>query len=146
MEVNKTLLMGKTNFEMRGNLAQKEPKMLSEWEKDDLYHQILKKNEKSPCFMLHDGPPYANGDMHCGHVLNRLLKDIIIRFKSMDGYYAPFYPGWDTHGLPIENAVTKKGVNRKTTPPDEFLAKCEEFAKSQVARHQFIGLHLLNLL
>ncbi len=136
MEVNKTLLMGKTNFEMRGNLAQKEPKMLSEWEKDDLYHQILKKNEKSPCFMLHDGPPYANGDMHCGHVLNRLLKDIIIRFKSMDGYYAPFYPGWDTHGLPIENAVTKKGVNRKTTPPDEFLAKCEEFAKSQVARQR----------
>lgn len=136
MEVNKTLLMGKTKFEMRGNLTQKEPKMLSEWEKDDLYHAVLKKNEKQPCFMLHDGPPYANGDMHCGHVLNRLLKDIIIRFKSMDGFYAPFYPGWDTHGLPIENAVTKKGVNRKTTPPDEFLAKCEEFAKSQVVRQR----------
>lgn len=136
MEVNKTLLMGRTNFEMRGNLSQKEPKMLSEWEREDLYHQVLKKNEKAPCYMLHDGPPYANGDMHCGHVLNRLLKDIIIRFKSMDGFYAPFFPGWDTHGLPIENAVTKKGVNRKTTPPAEFLAKCEEFAKSQVERQK----------
>ena len=136
MEVNKTLLMGKTNFEMRGNLAQKEPKMLDEWLKDDLYHQIMKKNEKQPCFMLHDGPPYANGDMHCGHMLNRLLKDIIIRFKSMDGFYAPFYPGWDTHGLPIENAVTKKGVNRKTTPPAEFRKKCEEFALSQVERQK----------
>ena len=136
MEVNKTLLMGKTNFEMRGNLAQKEPKMLEEWERDDLYHAILKKNENNPCFMLHDGPPYANGDMHCGHMLNRLLKDIIIRFKSMNGYYVPFFPGWDTHGLPIENAVTKKGVNRKTTPPHEFRNKCEEFAKQQVARQK----------
>lgn len=136
MEINKTLLMGKTGFEMRGNLSLKEPKMLDEWEKADLYHQILKKNESKPCFMLHDGPPYANGDMHCGHMLNRLLKDIIIRYKSMSGYYTPFYPGWDTHGLPIENAVTKKGVNRKTTPVVEFRKKCEEFAKAQVDRQK----------
>lgn len=136
MEVNKTLLMGKTKFEMRGNLNQKEPKMLEEWAKDDLYHQVMKKNEKAPCFMLHDGPPYANGDMHCGHMLNRLLKDIIIRFKSMDGYYTPFFPGWDTHGLPIENAVTKKGVNRKLTPPVDFRKKCEEFAHVQVERQK----------
>ncbi len=136
MEVNKTLLMGKTNFEMRGNLSQKEPKMLKQWEDEDLYHQIMKKNEHQPCYMLHDGPPYANGDMHCGHMLNRILKDIIVRFKSMDGYYTPFYPGWDTHGLPIENAVTKKGVNRKTTPPDEFKKKCEEFALTQVNRQK----------
>ena len=136
MEVNKTLLMGKTGFEMRGNLSQKEPKILSSWENDDLYHVLLKKNEKQPCFMLHDGPPYANGDMHCGHMLNRLLKDIIVRYKAMSGYYTPFYPGWDTHGLPIENAVTKKGVNRKTTPPVEFRKKCEEFALTQVARQR----------
>ena len=136
MEINKTLLMGKTAFEMRGNLAQKEPKMLLEWENEDLYHQILKKNLNNPCFMLHDGPPYANGDMHCGHMLNRLLKDVIVRYKSMSGFYTPFFPGWDTHGLPIENAVTKKGVNRKTTPPVEFRAKCEEFAKTQVERQK----------
>lgn len=145
MEVNKTLLMGRTAFEMRGNLATKEPKMLEEWEREDLYHRILKKNEKNPCFMLHDGPPYANGDMHCGHMLNRVLKDIIVRYKSMSGFYAPFYPGWDTHGLPIENAVTKKGVNRKTTPPGEFRAKCEEFAKQQVER-QKTQVHRLGLL
>lgn len=136
MEINKTLLMGKTNFEMRGNLASKEPKMLQVWNEEHLYEQILKKNEKQPCFMLHDGPPYANGDMHCGHMLNRVLKDIIIRFKSMDGYYAPFYPGWDTHGLPIENAVTKKGVNRKTTPIGEFREKCHDFALQQVSRQR----------
>ena len=106
MEINNTVLMGKTAFEMRGNLAQKEPKMLLEWENEDLYHQILKKNLNNPCFMLHDGPPYANGDMHCGHMLNRLLKDVIVRYKSMSGFYTPFFPGWDTHGLPIEIAVT----------------------------------------
>lgn len=136
MEINKTLLMGKTGFEMRGNLANKEPAMLKIWNEEHLYQQILKKNEKQPCFMLHDGPPYANGDMHCGHMLNRILKDIIIRFKNMDGYYAPFFPGWDTHGLPIENAVTKKGVNRKTTPIKEFREKCTEFALQQVARQK----------
>lgn len=136
MEINKTLLMGKTRFEMRGNLAQKEPKMLQEWEAEDLYHQILEKHEKQPCFLLHDGPPYANGDMHCGHMMNRILKDIIVRYKSMSGFYVPFYPGWDTHGLPIETAVTKKGVNRKTTPPKEFRDKCEAFARDQVKRQR----------
>lgn len=136
MEINKTLLMGKTNFEMRGNLAQKEPKMLEEWEREDLYHQVMEQNKNMPCFMLHDGPPYANGDMHCGHMLNRILKDVIVRFKSMDGYYTPFFPGWDTHGLPIENAVTKKGVNRKTTPPYDFRKKCDEFAHTQVERQK----------
>lgn len=134
MEVNKTLLMGKTDFEMRGNLSQKEPKMLEEWYQDNLYEKILKKHEKDPCFMLHDGPPYANGDMHCGHMLNRILKDIVLRYKAMSGYYTPFIPGWDTHGLPIETAVTKSGVNRKTTPLCDFRKKCEEYAKKQVDR------------
>ena len=105
MEINKTLLMGKTNFEMRGNLAQKEPLMLKKWQEDDVYHALIRKREGCEQYILHDGPPYANGDMHCGHMLNRILKDIIIRYKGMSGYHVPFYPGWDTHGLPIENAV-----------------------------------------
>ncbi len=134
MEINKTLLMGKTNFEMRGNLAQKEPLMLQKWESDDVYHALLNKRKGAEEYMLHDGPPYANGDMHCGHMLNRILKDIILRYKGMSGYSVPFYPGWDTHGLPIENAVTKSGVNRKTTPAPEFRNKCEEYAKKQIER------------
>ena len=134
MEINKTLLMGKTDFEMRGNLAQKEPLMLKKWEEDDIYHALLNKRKGAEEYMLHDGPPYANGDMHCGHMLNRILKDIILRYKGMSGYSVPFYPGWDTHGLPIENAVTKSGVNRKTIPPTEFRNKCEEYAKKQIER------------
>ncbi len=134
MEINKTLLMGKTNFEMRGNLANKEPKMLADWYENKVYQQLLDKRAKDLTFMLHDGPPYANGDMHCGHMLNRVLKDIIVRFKSMDGYYTPFYPGWDTHGLPIENAVTKSGVDRKKVSPVEFRKKCEQYAFKQVDR------------
>ena len=134
MEINKTLLMGKTAFEMRGNLSKKEPVMLEKWQKDDLYHLLLEKNKGNEEYMLHDGPPYANGDMHCGHMLNRILKDVAIRYKAMQGYYTPFIPGWDTHGLPIENAVTKQGVNRKAISPKEFRLKCEEYAKKQVER------------
>ena len=134
MEINKTLLMGKTNFEMRGNLAQKEPLMLKKWEEDNVYNALLKKREGCEQYILHDGPPYANGDMHCGHMLNRILKDIIVRYKGMSGYYVPFYPGWDTHGLPIENAVTKSGVNRKAIPASEFRTKCDAYAKKQILR------------
>lgn len=136
MEINKTLLMGKTNFEMRGNLANKEPKMLEEWYNDDVYHKLLEKRAQDLTFMLHDGPPYANGDMHCGHMLNRILKDIIIRYKAMSGFYTPFFPGWDTHGLPIENAVSKSGVDRKKVSPVEFRKKCEEYAYKQVERQK----------
>ena len=134
MELKDTLLMGKTNFEMRGNLSTKEPLMLKKWEEDHLYEKTQAKNKGNREYVLHDGPPYANGDMHCGHMLNRILKDIILRYKGMCGFDTPFYPGWDTHGLPIENAVTKSGVNRKTTPPFEFRKKCEEYAYKQVER------------
>ncbi len=136
MDLKQTLLMPKTGFEMRGNLATKEPKLVEAWEQNKLYEQMVKRNEKnkgSKEFMLHDGPPYANGNMHCGHMLNRVLKDIVIRYKNMSGFYAPFIPGWDTHGLPIENKVTKMGINRKTTPTYEFRNKCEEYAHQQVA-------------
>lgn len=102
MEVKKTLLMPRTNFEMRGNLPTKEPRILENWSSIDLYQKILEKNKGKDEYMLHDGPPYANGDMHCGHMLNKLLKDFIVRLKTMEGYYTPFIPGWDTHGLQLK--------------------------------------------
>lgn len=134
MEVKNTLLMPRTNFEMRGNLPTKEPRILENWSSIDLYQKMLEKNKGKDEYMLHDGPPYANGDMHCGHMLNKLLKDFIVRLKTMEGYYTPFIPGWDTHGLPIENVITKKGINRKTTPLAEFRKYCEKYAHEQVER------------
>lgn len=135
MELKKTLLMPKTDFEMRGNLANKEPLLVKKWQDEHLYEQMLKNREGCKEYAFHDGPPYANGDMHCGHMLNRILKDLIVRYKTMSGYYVPFIFGFDTHGLPIEVQVTKSGVNRKTTPVDEFRQKCREYALKQVA-HQ----------
>ncbi len=132
MELKKTLRMPRTEFEMRGNLPQKEPKWVEQWEKDGLYQKMLLKNKGHREYILHDGPPYANGNMHCGHMLNHLLKDFIIRYKSMCGFYTPFIPGWDTHGLPIENVITKKGINRKTTSIVDFRKHCEDFAHQQV--------------
>ena len=133
MELKKTLLMPKTSFEMRGNLNVKEPSFLNRWHELNLYQEMLKSRKGAPEYSLHDGPPYANGNIHCGHMLNRLLKDFIVRYKHMSGFYVPFVFGWDTHGLPIENQVTKQGVNRKTTPIVEFRQKCREYALKQVA-------------
>ena len=135
MELKNSLLMPKTNFEMRGNLANKEPILVGKWLTDDVYTKMNENKDLE--FMLHDGPPYANGAMHCGHMLNRVLKDFVVRFKNMSGYKTPFIFGWDTHGLPIENMVTKSGVNRKTTPVFEFREKCKEYALSQVERQKF---------
>ena len=132
MEYKETLHMPKTDFEMRGNLPSKEPGILKEWQDDDYYQKILDKNKDKIPFVLHDGPPYANGNLHAGTAMNRIIKDIIVRSKGMAGYYAPFFPGWDTHGLPIENAVQKLGVNRKEVTPEEFRKKCEEYAWSQI--------------
>ena len=137
MALKDTLLMPKTSFEMRGNLAQKEPNVLKKWHEDyNLYQMMLDRGNKDLSFILHDGPPYANGNIHCGHMLNRILKDFVVRFKNMQGYYTPFTFGWDTHGLPIENNVTKSGVNRKTTPIVEFRQKCREYALKQVANQK----------
>lgn len=136
MELKTTLLMPKTNFEMRGNLPTKEPVLVKKWQDENLYENMLKNREGAKPFAFHDGPPYANGDMHCGHMLNRILKDMIIRQKTMQGYYVPFIFGFDTHGLPIENQVIKSGVNRKTTPTSEFRQKCREYALTQVKRQQ----------
>ena len=128
-----TLHMMNTEFSMRANLNQKEPVMVNDWESKDIYHEVLKKNAGKPTFILHDGPPYANGSIHVGHALNKILKDFIVRYKSMTGFNAPYVPGWDTHGLPIENALTKNSkVNRKELSVSEFRRLCEEYALKQV--------------
>ncbi|WP_436860743.1 isoleucine--tRNA ligase [Staphylococcus caeli] len=132
MDYKDTLLMPKTDFPMRGGLPNKEPKIQEEWEANNIYQKVLDKNEGNPSFILHDGPPYANGNLHMGHALNKILKDIITRYKSMRGFYAPYVPGWDTHGLPIEQALTKKGVKRKELSIAEFRKKCEAFALDQI--------------
>ena len=134
MEYKDTLQMLNTPFEMRGNLPTKEPNILKEWEDDNHYEKILEKNKDKKPFILHDGPPYANGNLHAGTAMNRIIKDIIVRSHASEGYYTPFFPGWDTHGLPIENAIQKLGVNRKEVTPEEFRNKCEEYARSQIAQ------------
>ena len=128
MDYKDTLNMPKTNFEMRGNLGKREPLFQERWAETDLYQEVLKKNEGHKSFVLHDGPPYANGSIHVGHALNKILKDFIVRYKTMDGYYCPYIPGWDTHGLPIETAISKTGVNRKTMPVKDFRDLCYQYA------------------
>ena len=136
MDYKSSLLMNKSNFEMRGNLNVKEPILVEKWKAEEIYKKMNENREGCEEYVLHDGPPYANGDMHCGHMLNRILKDFVVRYKNMQGYKTPFVFGWDTHGLPIENQVTKSGINRKTTPIPEFRKKCEEYAYTQVERQK----------
>ena len=136
MELKETLLMPKTDFEMRGNLPKKEPLFLEEWEKQDIYNKMIDQRKDKTPFVLHDGPPYANGNIHVGHALNKILKDIVIKSKSMQGYYTPFIPGWDTHGLPIENAIQKLGHNRKGMPTSEFRKLCYDYALQQVEKQK----------
>ena len=133
MDYKDTLLMPKTDFEMRGNLPTKEPLILEKWEQEEHYKKILQAHENEPYFVLHDGPPYANGNLHAGTAMNRIIKDFINRTHAMNGFYTPFFPGWDTHGLPIENAIQKLGVNRKEIAPADFRKKCEEYAYGQIA-------------
>lgn len=132
MEIKKTLLMPKTKFEMRGNLPRKEPDIRKKWKDMDLYEKMLKKNKANKPFVLHDGPPYANSSIHLGTALNKILKDFIVRYKSMSGFYTPFIPGWDTHGLPIENAVIKSGIDRNTTDIVTFRNLCHKYAIKQI--------------
>ncbi len=136
MDYKETLLMPKTDFPMRGGLPNKEPHMQEEWEKVRMYQKSLDRQKGKPTFVLHDGPPYANGDIHIGHAENKILKDMIVRYKSMSGFYAPYVPGWDTHGLPIEQALTKKGVNRKSMSVAEFRKLCADYAKEQIDRQR----------
>src|SRR5690625_3779528 len=118
---------------MRGNLPNKEPLRREAWDKEKIYHQVQERTEGRPLFVLHDGPPYANGDLHIGHALNKILKDFIVRYKSMNGYHAPYVPGWDTHGLPIETALTKqKKIDRKKMSIAEFRQMCADYAMEQI--------------
>ncbi len=117
---------------MRGNLPNREPKMQEQWNDMSIYDRVQERTNGRPLFILHDGPPYANGNIHMGHALNKILKDFIVRYKSMSGFHAPYVPGWDTHGLPIEQALTNKGVKRKEMTVAEFRKLCEEYAYEQV--------------
>ncbi len=132
MKMKETLNLGKTKFPMRGNLPQKEAERENVWFENKVYEQRQKLNEGKPSFMLHDGPPYANGNIHIGHAMNKISKDIIVRYKSMNGFYAPFVPGWDTHGLPIEQQLTKAGKDRKQAGPVKWRKMAAEFADKQV--------------
>ena len=141
-----TLNLPKTTFPMKANLAHREPEMLKRWQENDLYGKIRKSKEGARKFILHDGPPYANGDIHIGHAVNKILKDIIIKSQSLNGLDAPYVPGWDCHGLPIELQVEKKiGKAGIKIEPDDFRDACREYAFKQVnnQRKDFIRLGIL---
>ena len=136
VKTKETLQLGKTGFPMRGNLPNREGQWEKEWEENKIYEKRQKLNEGKPTFVLHDGPPYANGNIHIGHALNKISKDIIVRSKSMSGFRAPYVPGWDTHGLPIEQVLANKGIKRKEMTMAEYRKKCEEYALSQVDKQR----------
>ena len=141
-----TLNLPETAFAMRGNLAQREPQMLAKWTQDDLYGQIRSAKKGKQTFILHDGPPYANGNIHIGHAVNKILKDIIVKAKTLSDFDAPYVPGWDCHGLPIELVVEKKyGKPGTKLTPAEFREKCREYALTQIEaqRTDFIRLGVL---
>ncbi|HEN8955422.1 TPA: isoleucine--tRNA ligase [Streptococcus agalactiae] len=136
MKLKETLNLGQTAFPMRAGLPNKEPQWQEAWDQADIYKKRQALNEGKPAFHLHDGPPYANGDIHVGHALNKISKDIIVRSKSMSGFRAPYVPGWDTHGLPIEQVLAKKGVKRKEMDLAEYLEMCRDYALSQVDKQR----------
>lgn len=137
MDYSKTLNLPQTDFPMRGNLPQAEPSMQAWWEEINIYEKVQAKQKGKPKFILHDGPPYANGDIHIGHALNKILKDMIVRFKTMQGYDAPYVPGWDTHGLPIEQAIANSGkADRKKMSVAEFREACKQYALDWIAKQK----------
>ena len=132
-DYNATLNLPKTAFPMRGNLPKREPDVLGKWEEQDLYEKMVQKNQGRPMYVLHDGPPYANGEIHLGTALNKVLKDFIIKYKNMSGFCAPYVPGWDTHGLPIElKALKSIGVENGAISPIELRKHCKNFAMKHV--------------
>ncbi|MFA5275963.1 MAG: class I tRNA ligase family protein, partial [Candidatus Omnitrophota bacterium] len=133
MEYKNTLNLPKTNFPMKADLPKREPEMLKSWENGEIYKAILSKGKNNPKYILHDGPPYANGDIHIGHALNKTLKDIIIKYKTMKGCYSPYVPGWDCHGLPIEHALFKElKINKQQIAQIEFRKKAYDYAMKYV--------------
>lgn len=146
-DYNATLNLPKTEFPMRAGLPKSEPETLKNWEEEKIYEKLMEKNEGKPLYVLHDGPPYANGSIHLGTALNKVLKDIIVRYKNMAGFKSPYVPGWDTHGLPTELKARKKaGVENSSTISDVELRKiCREFALSYLdeQRTQFKRLGVI---
>jgi isoleucyl-tRNA synthetase len=136
LELKKTLNLPKTDFPMKANLPQNEPKQLEAWQAANLYEGILAAREGKPLFVLHDGPPYPTGTIHLGTGLNKILKDLIVKSKSMAGHYAPYVPGWDCHGLPIETQVEKELGGKGKVSPAEFRKKCREYATRYVEQHK----------
>ena len=133
MDYNKTINLPKTDFPMRAGLPNREPGMLDRWNQMDLYNELLKKNEGKPRFALHDGPPFSNGSLHMGHALNKSLKDFITRSYAMRGYYTPYIPGWDNHGMPIESAIIKEQkLNRKAMSVADFRTACHKYADKYI--------------
>lgn len=133
LDYNTTLNLPKTDFPMRGNLPKREPAVVEKWENDRLYYKMIEKNQGKPTYILHDGPPYANGEIHLGTALNKTLKDIIVKYKNMSGFCSPYVPGWDTHGLPIElKAMKAIGVENGAIPPVELRKHCHDFAMKHV--------------
>lgn len=146
MDYNQTVHLPQTDFPMRAGLPKREPDMLQEMYDHDLYNKMVKRNDGKPTFVLHDGPPYANGNIHIGTALNKILKDMIVKHKNMTGFCAPYVPGWDTHGLPIESAVLKdKKVKRDEMTTAQFRTKCREYAEGYIAKmtEQFKRLGVL---
>lgn len=136
MRIKDTLNLNKTKFPMRGNLPINEKKRQDVWLENKIYEQRQKLNQGRPTFILHDGPPYANGDIHVGHAMNKISKDFIVRYKSMSGYRAPFVPGWDTHGLPTEQALTNQGIDRKSMSVSDFRKKCRNFVLKEIDKQR----------
>ena len=137
MDYKTTIITPKTDFPMRGGLPQREPAMLEGWNKIDIYAELRKKNAGKPRFVLHDGPPFSNGDIHMGHALNKTLKDFIVRSCAMRGFDTPYVPGWDNHGMPIESAIIKKNkLNRKAMSVPDFRSACRDFALEYVDRQR----------
>ena len=140
MDYNKTINLPKTDFPMRAGLPKREPEMLKRWQEQDVYHEMLKKNEGKPRFNLHDGPPFSNGALHMGHALNKAIKDFITRSYAMRGYYTPYIPGWDNHGMPIESAIIKEQkLNRKAMSVPEFRSACRDYARHPGLRPPLYG-------
>ena len=140
MDYKKTLNLPSTKFPMKANLPSREPEQLKEWKSSNLYNTIVEQCQHKKRFILHDGPPYANGHLHIGHAINKILKDIIVRSKRMDGFNAHYVPGWDCHGLPIEHAVDKKlGSKKKEMTEVQVRKTCREFASKfvDIQREEF---------
>ncbi|MBC7327236.1 isoleucine--tRNA ligase [bacterium] len=146
MDYSKTINLPKTAFPMKANLPSREPEFQKKWDEMGLYYKILQRRRGQPIFILHDGPPYSNGDIHMGHALNKILKDLIVRYKMLRGFYAPFVPGWDNHGMPIEKEVQEEMMREESTPTITLIRqRCRAFAARfvEIQKQQFKRLGII---